>query len=314
MIPVATFDTRMVAPHERIDFWEERCAENVVGLRCSCLSDSGLEARYQYFDLGRIKMIDIAGAEHFVERTPHLLRRREKDSAFLTVILSGKVFVNRGGKCIVAETGDVVLYDTNQAYMHGFPAQARQVIFELSGEDFRARFADWKLSETAYFSGAMNPSCMVPLAVREVLRLTQSPGRNALDAAGSMEERIWGVMETAYALVNGGAQSAYHIQILFRVRKHIAERLGDPDLSVASVAAATGISVRQLNRLFEGQPLSITAHIQAKRLEGARRDLVGRSGRGVTISDICYKWGFKSLAHFSRKFREAFGVSPSQCQ
>jgi len=84
-------------------------------------------------------------------------RSSEKDSAFLTVILEGKVFLNRAGRCLVAEAGDVVLCDTNQAYMPGFPAYARQAIFEIPGEDFRDRFGEWSLREVVHFGGSNNP-------------------------------------------------------------------------------------------------------------------------------------------------------------
>lgn len=311
--PVATFDTRVVPPHERIDYWEEHCAEKVVGLRCSCLSEDGLKARYQYFDFGRIKMIDIVGDEHFVERTPYLLRRREKDSAFLTLILSGKVFVNRAGQCAVAEAGDVVLYDTNHAYMHGFPAHARQVIFEIPGEDFRERFADWNLRELVHFGGGTNPGRIVPIALQNILRSAQNSNWRAGKSAGLIEDGIWDVMETACSLVSGRTRSTYHAQTLQRVRKHVVENLWDPELGPASIASATGISLRQLSRLFEGEPLSLMELVLAKRLEGARADLL-RLGSGASISDISYRWGFKSLAHFSRKFASRYGVSPSRCR
>ena len=309
-----TFDTRVVAPHERIEFWEEHCAEDVVGLRCSCLSEKGLDARYQYVDFGRMKMIDIAGDEHFIERTPNLLRRREKDSAFLTVILNGKIFVNRSGQCVVAEAGDVVLYDTNQAYMHGFPAFARQVIFELPGQDFRDRFGDWSLRDVVHIGGAANPARLIPLALQDVMRQAQSTALTDGKVGALLEKKVWDVMETAYSLVNGGGRSTYHAQLLLRARKYIAENLGDQELCPSMIAEFMGISLRQLNRLFEGEPLPLVAHIQQKRLEGARRDLLQRGGSMMSVSDVCYKWGFKSLAHFSRKFSERYGMSPSHCR
>jgi AraC-like DNA-binding protein len=311
--PIATIDTRVVPAHERIEFWEEHCAEKIVGLRCSCLSETGLEARYRYFDFGRIKMIDIAGAEHFIERTPYLLRRWEKDSAFLTVILEGQIFVNRSGQCVVAQRGDVVLYDTNQAYMHGFPSLARQVIFEIPGEDLRERFGDWNLGDLLHFAGSTNPSGIVPAALRDVLRTAETAPWREGNAVSTLEGKIWEVMENAYSLVKGGSRSAYHARLLQRLRKHVIDNLGDPELNPAAVADAMGIGLRQINRLFEAEPLPLMAFIQEKRLEGARADLQRRGTCRPNISEICYRWGFKSLAHFSRKFSERFGVSPSQC-
>jgi AraC-like DNA-binding protein len=314
ILPLATIDTRVVPAHERIEYWEEQCSENVVGLRCSCLSETGLEARYRYFDFGRIKMIDIAAGEHFVERTPQLLRQFEKDSAFLTIILEGQVFVNRSGQCVVVESGDAVMYDTNKAYMYGFPSLARQVIFEIPGEEVRKRFGDWNLGELLHFSGAISPSKVVPKELGDVLRTAQTASWSQGNVGSMLEGRVWQVMETAYSLVKGGSRSAYHAQLLQRVRKYVIDNLGNPELNPAIVSEAMGIGLRQLNRLFAGEPLSLMAYIQIKRLEGARNDLLRHVSSHANISEISYKWGFKSQAHFSRRFRDTFGCSPSECK
>ena len=309
-LPAATFDTCNVAAHERIDYWEEHCAENVVGLRCSCLSETGLAARYDYFDLGRIKMIDINGDEHYIERSPKMLRRHEKDSAFLTLIVSGKVFVNRSGRCVVAEAGDVVLYDTNHPYIHGFPNHARQIIFEMPGDEFRQRFAGWSLKDLIHFGGASNPGRIVPQTLQGVLRAADERARARPGSQERMEHQIWEVMETAFSLTNGNTRSSYHAQIIQRARRLIDTHLHDQDLTSQSIAKSLGLSLRQLNRLFENEPLSLMELVMERRLEGARSDLLHH--RGTSISDLACKWGFKSLAHFSRKFSEHFGISPSR--
>ena len=52
--------------------------------------------------------------------------------------------------------------------------------------------------------------------------------------------------------------------------------------------------------------------IRAQRLEGCRRDLA-RSGRTApTIAFIAHRWGFGDATHFSRTFREAYGMSPRE--
>src|SRR6266571_6476419 len=85
--PVTTFDTRVVPPTDRISYWEEQCGEYVIGLTCSSMEVDGLQARFRYVDLGAIKLVDITGHQHVVERLPVHLRTREKDSVFLTLLI-----------------------------------------------------------------------------------------------------------------------------------------------------------------------------------------------------------------------------------
>ncbi|CCK25197.1 hypothetical protein BN159_0818 [Streptomyces davaonensis JCM 4913] len=96
-----------------------------------------------------------------------------------------------------------------------------------------------------------------------------------------------------------------------RVRAHVDAHLWDRNLTPASVAAAQHISIRYLHRLFEGQDSTIGRWIQHRRLEEARRELA-RPGRGdLTVSAVARRWGFASATHFSRSFRAAYGMSPS---
>ncbi|MGZ2461724.1 helix-turn-helix domain-containing protein [Rhizobium anhuiense] len=305
-----SFDTRDVAVDDRIDYWEERCAERVVGLHCTSMSESGLEARFEYCDFGSIKMIDITGNQHVIERSPLLLRRFEKDSVFMTFLRKGSAFVNRAQSCTVVGEGDVVIYDTNKPYMHGFPAQMRHVIYEIPGAHFRERFPRWELNEAVRFDALLNTTRIVSRALREVvetdLRLLETPAQRQLH-----EERLWTVLETAHALSNGKARSAYHTAVRERVRQYIEANLHDPELCPSGISREMGMSLRQLNRLFEGDANTLTSMIQTRRLQRCHADLARPSHYPKSISETAFNWGFRNLSHFSRRFRAEFGVSPS---
>lgn len=83
----------------------------------------------------------------------------------------------------------------------------------------------------------------------------------------------------------------------------------DP-LTMDSIAAATGYSRRQLERLFS----SATGHTPAEfyrvlRLDRGRNLL---STTNMTLREIATACGFDSVSHFSRRFRERFGAAPSR--
>jgi len=83
---------------------------------------------------------------------------------------------------------------------------------------------------------------------------------------------------------------------------------GEP-LSRADTARRIGLSTRQLDRLFaEKLGTSYAEHYRRTRLERAR-DLLRQSA--VPITEIALGCGFSSASHFSRTYREAFGVTPA---
>jgi len=101
---------------------------------------------------------------------------------------------------------------------------------------------------------------------------------------------------------------AAHFQ---RVAAAIDGRLSFPELSLADVAGQVGLSVRYVQRLFELHGESFSRYVRQKRLERSRTDLMDISKKSLNIAQIAHRWGFSSAAHFSRSFRDAFGISPS---
>lgn len=57
---------------------------------------------------------------------------------------------------------------------------------------------------------------------------------------------------------------------------------------------------------------SLTDYVQELRLDYSARLLTGQPG--TTISDVAYRSGFTSAQYFSRRFRQRFGMSPSDYQ
>lgn len=88
--------------------------------------------------------------------------------------------------------------------------------------------------------------------------------------------------------------------------------LTDEDLSPETIAGAHHISARYLHRLFQDEGTTVGRWIQRRRLEECRRDLMVRARRGQTIAAVANRWGFMSATHFSRVFRAAYGMSPSE--
>jgi acetamidase/formamidase/AraC-like DNA-binding protein len=98
--------------------------------------------------------------------------------------------------------------------------------------------------------------------------------------------------------------------IFSRVCRTIEAKLGDPELGVATLAKEERVSPRYLQKLFETVGQSFSIYLRSRRLERCRAELVDPLYEKVSVSDICFRWGFNDPAHFSRVFRERYGASP----
>jgi AraC-like DNA-binding protein len=103
-----------------------------------------------------------------------------------------------------------------------------------------------------------------------------------------------------------------HGDIVRRIHAYIDSHLGDPGLSPAVVAAAHHISLRYLHKLFEPEPHGVAGLIRQRRLERCRDGLLDPAQADRPVAGIAARWGFSSAAHFSRVFRDAYGMPPGE--
>jgi AraC-like DNA-binding protein len=86
------------------------------------------------------------------------------------------------------------------------------------------------------------------------------------------------------------------------------------DITVADVAAAAAVTVRAVQLVFR-RHLDTTpmAYLRQVRLARAHADLVAATpGDGQTVTAVAERWGFPSASRFTARYRQAYGVSPSQ--
>jgi AraC-like DNA-binding protein len=95
-------------------------------------------------------------------------------------------------------------------------------------------------------------------------------------------------------------------QILGYIERHLM----DTTLGPAEIAAALGISVRHVHRVFEHQGSTIADWIRTRRLKRCQTDLCDPRLKSKSITEIAFYWGFNDSAHFSHAFKREFRVCP----
>jgi AraC family transcriptional regulator, positive regulator of tynA and feaB len=114
------------------------------------------------------------------------------------------------------------------------------------------------------------------------------------------------------AAETAGAAEAMNDTLHVRITAWLDTHLGDRDLTVERVAAVHAVSVRHLYDLWAraGHELTPAQWITDRRLQRAREHLTGAPD--VSVAAVARRWGFRDASHFSRRFRQAFGVSPTE--
>ncbi|MFF6772570.1 helix-turn-helix domain-containing protein [Streptomyces sp. NPDC012637] len=160
--------------------------------------------------------------------------------------------------------------------------------------------------------GALASDFLTALAARPEFRRSAIGDRRARTAVHLLSVLVVELLAADTTDTADDAAGAGN-ELLSRIHAHIEEHLMDPDLSPESIARAHHISVRYLQKLFQNDGSTVSQWVRQRRLESCRFEL-GHSTRRTTMAAMAHRWGFSSPSHFSRTFRGAYGMSPSEWQ
>jgi AraC-like DNA-binding protein len=309
IVPHREASTDAVPPHERLAFWDEYNSSELIGLRCSSFTEQGLDARQRNFDLGFLKLADIAGNAHVIERTPDLLRRYPRQSIFMAVVVEGEIFLYQNGRCIGARPGDILIYPTWEPYLCGYARQARQFIVDWPCGTGSGRTL--KTNGPIKIDGSFQGARALGSELAKMLNgfVAQPLVSEADRIADRMHALCYALLTLPHDLDRSGVPS--YVRRL-RAEAFIAERLDDGRLDAAMVARHVGLSQRHLNRLFAEDGWTVTRWIWEQRLALSFRLLTDPHHRRLAIADIAQRCGFASAAHFTSAFKSRYGLTPSE--
>ncbi|MFC5698438.1 helix-turn-helix domain-containing protein [Pseudomonas sp. GCM10022186] len=317
MTSCALLETRRASTHDipleqRLSFWEQYNASCLVGLKCSSYSSSGLAASQSNLELEGISIAQVQGNEHVVERDSSMVRAIPKESVFVSLVQGSRSFFYQGDDCTLLAPGELVIYRTDRPYLFGFSGSMRQFIFDIPQELFVERCL-------GRLDGALKVGAetrLQRLLIRTLADRTQDFfERPHYGEAGQFQESTFELLAGIIAGQAGEHRiSAHGASYLLAAKRMIAEHLGDPELDCERVAQAVGISVRHLARLFTLEGGSVSRYIRDRRLEQAHRMLSSPHAGGLDISEVAYRHGYSSQAHFARSFKARYGCTPSDAR
>ncbi|MGJ6963122.1 helix-turn-helix domain-containing protein [Streptosporangium sp. G11] len=137
-------------------------------------------------------------------------------------------------------------------------------------------------------------------------RLAAEPGAAALGDTVLALLRALIASTTADSARHDVAEQTLFTRILAYIRAHLA----DPYLTPTQIAATHNLTLPAFRRLCDDNHIDLEQWIAHLRLDGARRDLTAPEHAHRTIDAIARAWGFTSPAHFTRRFRHAYGTTP----
>ncbi|MEU3607814.1 helix-turn-helix domain-containing protein [Streptomyces sp. NPDC035033] len=244
-----------------------------------------------------------------VRRTPRLARADWEPHLFVSLQVTGESMVVQDGRYAVLRPGQMGVYDTTKPYTLVFDqgVDMRFLRVPLSEIALPYRLVEQTLARPLGGTGTVAGLASAFFArLADSPGLAQRPGGHALESAGL--EMLRATLAEAvhqHAASRAPLERALFLRLMDYMRRHVAS----PDLTPERVARAHHISRRQLYNVLGRNDVAFGEWVRSRRLAEARRTLVAEPG--LRVADVAGTWGFASAAHFSRAFKEAYGLTPS---
>ncbi|HEY4352596.1 MAG TPA: helix-turn-helix domain-containing protein [Paraburkholderia sp.] len=224
---------------------------------------------------------------------------------FLKVVRSGAMSIEQRGQTVTFGPGDIAVLDPLHMFNESFRERTRLSILRFPKAALRERGLRHGFPTVCRPDSA---SADVG-AVREfVLNLTSQAGKASEPLLERLGDQCLDLMDVIVNQRDSCASRRASVATMLRAKQVIARRIGDPDLSVVRIAEELNISTSCLTRALRANGLSPMRYAWSLRLEHAMRMLAG-APQGA-IQAIAYQCGFASAAHFSRAFKERYGMTP----
>lgn len=301
-------DTAALSPADRADYWRSSVCNQFVPLAVVPVVNE-LRGRVAGWTLAETRLRRIRATQHRFERRTADIRSGDPEVLHVLSLDLGHCRMEQDGRVAALNPGDIVLYDSSRPFR-----------VETSG-DFQ-------------FTVGLLPKRLLPLPekvlVTQTARVTSSSdgvgaalgallsslatGR-ASDSDPTQQAALQHALVSLYIAfmsdgdLNGSPPSVH----LGLAKSFIVRHLGDSRISPADVAAACGVSLSYLHRLFANDGTTVAGYLREQRLQGAHRDLT-TSLVDERISAVGSRWGIPDPAHFSRTFKSRFGMTPGEAR
>ncbi len=233
------------------------------------------------------------------------------DCYFAVVLTSGQYRLEQGGREVYLKPGEMSLYDATQPHRIDIPSQFSKILVSIPRQMLTQR-----IPNIGNLTAVKIPTCQGVGAVTSGLIRSTVSHLHTFEQSQFLEmtEAVIDLFALSVGQVNKGLPNlTRHRQLtLVRVKGYIEQHIADRKLNTQAIAAGTGLSARYINNLFNDENTSLMRYVTVQRLEKSRRQMTSAQCEGVSITNIAMQCGFYNMSHFSRAFRQQYGVSPRQ--
>ncbi|TWB42509.1 helix-turn-helix domain-containing protein [Nitrospirillum pindoramense] len=306
--PYIHLSTAGLSPSDAKEFWADDVSARRPGLLLDFPNQASFQATATATSLGPVRLLALDVDPYVACRSRRYIARDLVDDFCLLHVDSGSTVVSDAtGTDFPLDAGQFILLDEAAGFSLRFTSRTQAKALKMPRAWLSARMPqaeDLALTSIAPHTGWARAltSVLKEVAPETVETLPLPPGEVASQIAALL---------TLAAGHTAPEMKRYQRATLNRLRRAMRETLHDPALTPSRFAEQQGIAKRTLHALFAAAGTSFGRELTAMRLDYARSLLRDARFSTKSITEISALAGFANPSHFSRRFLEAFALSPS---
>ena len=308
-----TYSTADVGSGEAFEYWNDMVCDEFVQLECTTDRRDDFFGTIRGCHLDQMQISEVNSDPQHVYRSRRQIAKSSVSEFLLSLQLDEVGFVNQDGRIAELHPGDFALYDSTRPYELHFNQPFRQIVLQIPYDPLAERFINPQQITATKISARTGVGALTSQFIRSVAtRIDSLSPQDRRVITEHVIELVALSMGSMSSLKEANGQSSSRTAMLERLKQYIEINIRDPKLGPRLMAEQHGISQRYQRMLFASTGTTISRYIMDRRLALCCEALASAAMAEYSVTEIAFSFGFNDAAHFSRKFREAYGMSPTQ--
>jgi AraC-like DNA-binding protein len=310
-----TYSTEDVTAKEQLEYWTDMICDEFVQLDCTSEKRDTFRGEIRGSEVENIQISEVSADPQRVVRSQKQIAKSTESEFLLSLQIEDVGIVNQDGRIAELHPGDFALYDSTRPYELSFAQPFRQLVLQIPYESLAERFFKPENITARRVSAQTGVGALTSQFIQSVVaRLDTLSLQDRRVLTEHVIELVALAMGSMSSLRELDGQSIARTAMLERIKQYIEINIRNPQLTAPLIASHHQISERYQRMLFASSGTTISRYIVERRLELCKEALENVALTDYNVTQLAFSYGFNDAAHFSRKFKKQYGVSPKECR
>lgn len=245
-----------------------------------------------------------------IQRLPQEPSLASQDAYLGVILLSGDYQLEQNGREVFLKPGDITIYDATRPHRIYCPSSFSKLIVSIPRKLMHERLPGVEHYAARKVNGNNGLGAVASDFIQSIAREANQMTIDAFSATAKQSLDLFALALNSIepASLNFSRSRSLSLR---RIKDYVEQHLDNPELDTETVVQEIGLSARYINELFHDENTSLMRHVWQSRLIHCHQDLISPQYFYRSVSETALRWGFNDFSHFSRAFKNKYGLTPS---